>query len=66
MGFNLLLIIKMVMSLVDEYTYTWLRGLIALLGLTLYALYQVFIVQEESPRIVKGGLLAGMAYSLGI
>lgn len=58
--------IKMVMDLVDEYTYTWLRGLIALLGLTPYVLYKYLSSKRIGMRVIKGGLLAGIAYSLGI
>ena len=58
--------IKMVMGLVDEYTYTWLRGLIALLGLTPYVLYKSLSSKRIGMRVIKGGLLAGIAYSLGI
>jgi len=58
-------IIKTVMYYVNEYTYTWVRSLIAILGLTPYLLYTYFR-GEFSVSTAKGGLLAGVAYALGL
>lgn len=57
---------KIVMNSIDEYTYTWFRGLIALLGLTPYVLYKYVLSRSIGTRVIRGGLLAGIAYSLGI
>ena len=58
-------IIKTVMYYVNEYTYTWVRSLIAILGLTPYLLYTYFR-GEFSVSTARGGLLAGVAYALGL
>jgi drug/metabolite transporter (DMT)-like permease len=58
-------VIKTVMYYVNEYTYTWVRSLIAILGLTPYLLY-TYYRGRFSVSTAKGGLLAGMAYALGL
>jgi len=58
-------VIKTVMYSVNEYTYTWVRSLIAILGLTPYLLYTYFR-GKFSLSTARGGLLAGIAYALGL
>ncbi len=58
--------INIIMYSVHEYTYTWLRSLVALTGLFPYVLYRLFSQSRISARVVKGGLLAGIAYALGL
>ncbi|MCD6488200.1 MAG: DMT family transporter [Desulfurococcales archaeon] len=58
--------IKIVVSIVHEYTYTWLRSLLAMLGLTPYIILYIVRKRGLSGRVVKGGLLAGIAYALGL
>ncbi len=58
-------VIKTVMYYVNEYTYTWVRSLIAILGLTPYLLY-TYYRGRFSVSTAKGGLLAGIAYALGL
>jgi drug/metabolite transporter (DMT)-like permease len=53
------------MYYVNEYTYTWVRSLIAILGLTPYLLY-TYYRGRFSVSTAKGGLLAGIAYALGL
>ncbi len=57
--------IKFVVGLVDEYTYTWMRSLIAIAGLIPYLIY-VLRRGGFPTTSVKGGLLAGIAYALGL
>ncbi|MCC6021734.1 MAG: DMT family transporter, partial [Desulfurococcaceae archaeon] len=58
-------VIKTVMYYVNEYTYTWVRSLIAILGLTPYLLY-TYYRGRFSVSTARGGLLAGIAYALGL
>jgi len=57
--------IKLIVMDISEYTYTWIRNLIALVSLAPYVLYSYYR-GEVSRYIIKGGLLAGIAYSLGL
>ncbi|RLG87042.1 MAG: EamA/RhaT family transporter [Thermoprotei archaeon] len=57
--------IKLIVMDVSEYTYTWVRNLIALVSLAPYVFY-TYSRGEISKYIIKGGLLAGVAYSLGL
>lgn len=57
--------IKLIVMDVSEYTYTWVRNLIALMSLAPYVLYSYYR-GGISKYIIKGGLLAGVAYSLGL
>ena len=57
--------IKIVMSTLDAYTYTWLRSLIAALSLLPYIVYSYF-KGRMSVEAVKGGLFVGVAYALGL
>ena len=57
--------IKYLMNIISEYSYTWVRGFFSLLFLTPYLLW--FIAKKGfSLRCLKGGLLAGVFYSLGL
>ncbi|RLF20438.1 MAG: EamA/RhaT family transporter [Thermoprotei archaeon] len=58
-------VIKIVMNIVNEYRYTWTRASIALLGLLPYVAYYRQRGGIDMSTI-KGGLIAGLAYSLGI
>ncbi len=58
-------VIKMVVAEVSEYTYTWLRSLIAVIGLTPYVIYK-YRVSGIKANAIKGGMLAGGAYALGL
>lgn len=57
--------IKVVMESINEYRYTWIRALVALVALLPYLAYAHGRGRID-PLTVKGGLLAGVAYSLGI
>ncbi|MCX8186119.1 MAG: DMT family transporter [Sulfolobales archaeon] len=57
--------IKTVMMSVNEYTYTWVRSLIAITGLTPYLIY-VYRNGRLSVQSIKGGTMAGVAYALGL
>ncbi len=57
--------IKTVMMSVNEYTYTWVRSLIAIAGLTPYLIH-VYLSGRFSLTTVKGGIMAGIAYALGL
>ncbi len=58
-------IIKLVMLKISGYTYTWMRSFLALLLLLPYVLY-LRNVGELKREVVKGGLIAGFAYALGL
>ncbi|MEM0453042.1 MAG: DMT family transporter [Sulfolobales archaeon] len=55
--------IKDVTSFVNEYTYTWVRSLIAIAGLVPYLIYRR---DRVSKSLIKGGIMAGLAYALGL
>ncbi len=57
--------IKLVVSEVSSYTYTWVRSSLALMVLLPYLVY-VYLKKGISWKAVKGGLMAGIAYSLGL
>ena len=59
-------VIKVVIADVSEFTYTWLRSLIAIAGLLPYLIYYLRRHGSLSSEAVKGGLLAGLAYALGL
>ena len=57
--------IKYLMNVTSEYSYTWVRGFFSIVFLTPYLLW--FIARRGfSLRCLKGGLLAGVFYSLGL
>jgi drug/metabolite transporter (DMT)-like permease len=56
--------IKFIVSLVDEATYTWMRGAVALISLSPYILYQLSKKRIDR-RTLVGGLWAGVAFTLG-
>ncbi len=58
-------VIKLVMSEISGYTYTWIRSSLALLILFPYVLH-VCSTGKVGKETVKGGLLAGIAYALGL
>jgi len=58
-------IIKVVIADVSEYAYTWIRSLIAVMGLTPYVVY-LYLRGYSLKSMSRGGLLAGIAYSLGL
>lgn len=57
--------IKVTMNYIDEWTYTWLRNAIAIVGLLPYLLY-AYIKGKVSRRAVTGGLIIGIAYTIGL
>ncbi|MCD6195863.1 MAG: DMT family transporter [Staphylothermus sp.] len=58
-------IIKYLMNIISEYSYTWVRGFFSIVFLTPYLLW--FIARRAfTLRCLKGGLLAGVFYSLGL
>ena len=58
-------VIKYLMNIISEYSYTWVRGFFSIVFLTPYLLW--FIAKKGfSLRCLKGGLLAGVFYSLGL
>lgn len=57
--------IKTVMESTNEYTYTWVRSLIAIAGLTPYLTY-VYWSGKLTFNSVKGGMMAGLAYAFGL
>jgi len=65
-------IIKIVVMNISDYTYVWLRSLIAICGLMPYILYYMakVCIDEVSCKPftvgVRGGLLAGIFYALGL
>ncbi|MCD6340583.1 MAG: DMT family transporter [Desulfurococcales archaeon] len=59
-------VIKVVVTDVSEFTYTWLRSLVAVAGLLPYLMYYLRRHGSLSSETVKGGLLAGLAYALGL
>ncbi len=59
-------VIKVVIAEMSEYTYTWLRSLIAVAGLTPYLIYYLHRRGPPSWVAVKGGLMAGVAYAVGL
>ncbi|MCS7374830.1 MAG: DMT family transporter [archaeon GB-1845-036] len=58
--------IKIVITSMSEYTYTWMRSLIAALGLTPYLIYYIHRYGSVSRSAIRGGLTAGVAYALGL
>ncbi len=64
--------IKIIVTHISDYTYTWLRSLFALAGLSPYVIYYLVRLRRNKGlyRIfifsVRGGLLAGIAYALGL
>jgi len=58
-------VIKTVIANVNEYSYTWVRSLIAVTGLAPYLIY-AYRREGISVSTVRGGLLAGLAYALGL
>lgn len=58
-------VIKIVMENVDSLTYTWVRSLLSLLALAPYLAYKAARGQLDR-RALAGGLLAGVAYTLGL
>jgi len=59
-------VIKVVIAEMSEYTYTWLRSFIAVAGLTPYLIYYLRKHGSLSKEAVKGGLLAGITYAIGL
>jgi len=57
--------IKFVVAEVSEYTYTWFRSLVALIGLSPYLAYVVYR-KKLSRRVVVGGLITGVVYAIGL
>jgi len=57
--------IKFIVSVVDEATYTWMRGAVALISLSPYILYHLS-KNKIGRRTVVGGLWAGAAFTLGL
>lgn len=57
--------IKFIVSIVDEATYTWLRGTVALIGLSPYVFYYLF-KNGVKKRYLVGGITAGIAFTLGL
>lgn len=57
--------IKFVVSIIDEAMYTWLRGTIALIGLSPYFFYHV-LKNGINRRHLIGGIAAGAAFALGL
>ncbi len=58
-------VIKYLMGIISEYTYTWIRGFLSLLFLLPYILWYTRS-KGIGIRCVSGGLLAGVFYSLGL
>ncbi|MCD6301556.1 MAG: DMT family transporter [Staphylothermus sp.] len=57
--------IKYLMNVISEYSYTWVRGLFSIIFLTPYIIW--FATRKDiGSRCIKGGLLAGIFYSLGL
>jgi len=57
--------IKYLMNIISEYSYTWVRGFFSIIFLTPYIIW--FATRKGfSLRCLKGGLLAGVFYSLGL
>ena len=65
-------IIKIVVTNISDYTYVWLRSLIAICGLLPYVLYYWVKTCRNKVSCIsfkigmKGGLLAGIFYALGL
>ncbi len=57
-------VIKIVIGSIGGFGYTWLRSVIALLGLSPYAIYKLRKGFEN--EIAWGGLITGIAYGLGL
>lgn len=57
--------IKLSVSTISSYAYTWIRGLIAVSGLSPYVVYH-YRKGFFDKNALKGGLLAGIAYMLGL
>ncbi len=57
--------IKFTVSIIDEATYTWMRGAISLLGLFPYFVHQLS-KNKIKKREILGGLAAGVSFILGI
>jgi len=58
-------VIKYVVGSVDEYTYTWMRSLLAMLGLAPYVIY-AWRRGYSLGRGVSGGLIVGATYAMGL
>ena len=58
-------VIKLVVSEVSSYTYTWFRSFLAILILLPYVVF-VYFKKNLDKKVVEGGLLAGLAYALGL
>ncbi len=57
--------IKIVTSFIDPVTYTWVRGLIALLGLTPVLIHSL-VRGSLGRRVVLGGSLTGLIFAAGL
>ena len=57
--------IKVVVSVIDEVTYTWARSVFALLGIFPYIIYYYRRNKPEKEEII-GGLVTGITFSLGL
>ncbi len=66
-------VIKILVTHISDYTYTWLRSLFAILGLAPYTVYYYIVKARASKSYYQdfihslhGGLLAGVSYALGL
>ncbi len=57
--------IKIIVGSISSYAYTWIRSVVAIAGLTPYLIY-AYRRGRINELAIKGGLLAGLAYALGL
>ena len=57
--------IKLIVSEISSFTYTWFRSLLAILILSPYVVF-MFFKKNLDRKTVRGGLFAGLAYALGL
>ena len=57
--------IKIIVGSISSYAYTWIRSIVALAGLAPYMVY-AYRKGRIDKLAIKGGLLAGITYALGL
>lgn len=57
--------IKIIVGSISSYAYTWIRSVVAIAGLTPYLIH-AYRRGRINELAIKGGLLAGLAYALGL
>ncbi len=59
-------VIKIIVTHVSEYFYVGFRSLLAIIGLSPYVIYCMYTYRGRLSESVRGGLLTGIVYTLGL